>query len=139
MKTILGLAPWLNRLVLVAASFIFTAISLRYLNDPVHASAAVGVTLNSPLALSTTRIGLGGFPLGIAIFSLVCLLSSRRLLAGVTLVTTVITTAIGVRLFSALSDGWVPESTRLFIPEAVILLLSLTGLILETARRRQTF
>jgi hypothetical protein len=53
---------------------------------------------------------------------------------GVTLVATVITTAILVRLFSIAADGVVPQSLRLFVPETAILLLSVTGLILGTAR-----
>jgi len=111
-------------------------IGLRYVADPVGASAATGVTLTSGLAVTTTRIGFGAFPLGFAIFSLVCLLSTRRLITGVSLVATVISTAIVVRLFSIVADGVVPQSLRLFVPETVILLLAFTGLLLEAARKQ---
>jgi hypothetical protein len=130
----LRFAPWINRLVLAAATLIFTMIGLRYIADPVGASAVTGVILSSGQAATTTRIGFGAFPLALAIFSFACLLSSRRLLVGVTLVATVITTAILVRLFSIAADGVVPQSLRLFVPETAILLLSVTGLILGTAR-----
>ncbi|HYL77398.1 MAG TPA: hypothetical protein VEU96_24505 [Bryobacteraceae bacterium] len=136
MKHFSRFAPWINRLVLAAATVIFTAIGLRYIADPVRASAATGVTLNSGLAETTTRIGFGAFPLAFAIFSFVCLLSRRRLLVGVSLVITVVTTAIAVRLFSIAADGMVPQSVRLFVPETAILLLSITGLLLEGARSR---
>jgi hypothetical protein len=129
-------APWINRLVLTAATFIFTMIGLRYIAHPVQAAAETGATLSSGLAATTTRVGFGAFPLAIAIFSFACLLSTRRLMIGVSLVCTVIATAIVVRLFSIAADGMVPQSTKLFVPETVIFVLSLTGLALETARAR---
>jgi len=137
MRNFQRFAPWINRLVLAAATLIFTMIGLRYISDPVRAAAATGATLNSALATTTTRIGLGAFPLGFAIFSFACLTSSRRLVAGVSLVATTVSTAIIVRLFSIRVDGLVAESSRLFVPETVILLLSLSGLLLEAARNRQ--
>ena len=134
MKNFAHFAPWINRLVLAAATLIFTTIGLRYITDPVRASAAIGATLSTGLAATTMRIGFGAFPLAFAIFSFACLLSTRRLLIGVSLVTTVVTTAIVVRLIGMVADGAVPQSVRLFVPEAVILLLSISGFILEGAR-----
>jgi hypothetical protein len=139
MKHFFRFAPWINRLVLGAATLIFTMIGVRHIADPVRASAAAGIVLNSGLAATTTRVGFGAFPLGFAIFSFACLLSTRRLRVGVSLVAIVITTAIVVRLFSIPTDGAAPESLRLFVPETIILLLSTGGLLLEAARlRRQT-
>jgi hypothetical protein len=137
MRSFQRFAPWINRLVLAAATLIFTLIGLRYISDPVRAAAATGATLNSALATTTTRIGFGAFPLGFAIFSFACLISARGLVAGVSLVATTVSTAIIVRLFSIRVDGLVSESSRLFVPETVILLLSLSGLSLEAARNRQ--
>jgi hypothetical protein len=137
MRSLQRFAPWINRLVLLAATLIFTMIGLRYISDPVRAAAASGATLNSSLATTTTRIGLGAFPLGFAIFSFTCLISARRLVTGVSLVATIISTAILVRLFSIRVDGLVAESSRLFVPETVILFLSLSGLLLEGVRIRQ--
>jgi hypothetical protein len=91
-------------------------------------------TLSSGLAATTTRIGFGAFPLAFAIFSFACLMSTRRLLVGVSLVATVVTTAIVVRLISIAADGMAAESVRLFVPETIILLLSVSGLLLENAR-----
>ena len=138
MRSFQRFAPWINRLVLAAATLIFTMIGLRYISDPVRASAATGATLNSALAMTTTRIGFGAFPLGFAIFSFMCLISARRLVTGVSLVATVVSTAIFVRLLSIRSDGLVVESSRLFVPETVILLLSLSGMLLEAAANKQT-
>jgi hypothetical protein len=131
------LAPWINRLVLGATTLIFTMIGLRYITDPVRASAATGVALTSGLAATTTRIGFGAFPLSFAIFSFVCLWSAQRRLAGVRLVITLVTTVIVVRLFSLMVDGAAPHSVRLFVPEAILLVAALAGLILESARPKQ--
>lgn len=136
MKHFSRFAPWINRLALAAAALIFTMIGVRYISDPVRASAATGVVLTPGLATSVTRIGFGAFPLAFALFSFGCLLSARRLRAGVSLVATVIATAIVVRLFSVAVDGATTQSVRLFIPEAGILALALSGLLLESGRRK---
>jgi hypothetical protein len=52
----------------------------------------------------------------------------------VQLVATLVTSAIVVRVIGMIADGAVPASSKLFIPEGVILLLSLTGLILQPKR-----
>ena len=127
-------APWINRLVLSVATVIFTAIGLRYITDPVGASAATGAALNSALAITTARIGFGAFPLSFALFSSYCLLSRQRLRTGVSLVTTVLTTAIVVRLISTVADGAAPQSIRLFVPESAILVLSIGGLMLSGSK-----
>lgn len=131
-------APWINRFVLLAGSFVFSMIGFRYIADPAYAAAKTGVTLHSALANATTRVGSGAFPLGFAIFCLACLMSGKRLVIGVKLVATVVTTAIFVRIFSMVVDGAVPESTRLFIPEGIILSLCLAGLFLDVLTRQQS-
>jgi hypothetical protein len=130
-------APWIHRIVLAAATLVFTGIGMRYIADPVQAAAATGATLNTALAATTTRIGFGAFPIGIAIFTFTSLLSSRRLVAGVRLVAILVTSAIVVRLIGIIADGAVPASSRLFVPEGVILALALTGLILQPKSERE--
>ena len=71
-------APWIARIVLTMASVIFTVIGLRYIGDPAGASAKTGVTLNTALAYTTTRVGFGAFPLALALFSFTCLISRRQ-------------------------------------------------------------
>ena len=137
MQRLARFAPWISRMVLLGATIIFSMIGLRYITDPVHASAQTGVSLGSALAATTTRVGFGAFPLGLAIFTFTWLISTRRLFTGVSLVAIVITTAIVVRILGMVADGPAPESTRLLIPEAVLLTLSVAGMILETARRRK--
>jgi hypothetical protein len=136
MKTLTRFTPWISRFVLLAATLIFTGIGLRFLVDPQSAAAGRGIVLNSPMAFTTVRIGLGGFPLAMAIVTLACLISSHRHVAGVWMVMTIITTAIVVRLIGVMMEGAAPESVRLFIPEGVLLALCVTSLLLGQERRR---
>jgi hypothetical protein len=138
MQRLTRFAPWISRTVLVGATFVFSVIGLRYITDPVHSSAKIGISIASALAATTTRVGSGAFPLGLAIFTLICLLSTRWLLAGVGLVSVVATTAIVVRVLGMVADGPASESTRLFIPEGILLALSVTAIILETRRSRMS-
>jgi hypothetical protein len=115
----------------------FSMIGLRYIADPVRASAETWVSLNSALASTTTRVGSGAFPLGFALFTLACLVSARLRLTGVHLIATVAGTAIVVRIVGLVADGPEQASTRLFIPEGVMLTLAVAGIVLERARRRQ--
>jgi hypothetical protein len=127
-------APWIQRIVLAAATFVFGVIGTRYVADPVQAATATGATLNTAFAVTTTRVGFGAFPLGVAIFTVTSLFSTRRLVPAVQLVATLVTSAIVVRVIGIIADGAVPASSKLFIPEGVILLLSLTGLLLQPKR-----
>jgi len=136
MTKLIRFAPWINRFVLLGATLVFSMIGLRYIIDPAHAAAATGVTFNSAFASTTTRVGSGAFPLGLAIFAFACLISTRRLLVGVSLIATVITTATAVRIVGIVVDGPEPDSIRLFIPEGIMLILAVTGMVLETSRRR---
>jgi hypothetical protein len=136
MKTLSNFTPWISRLVLLAATLVFTRIGFRFIPDPHPAAAAAGIVLNSPLATAMVRIGLGGFPLALAIVTLACLISTHRHVIGVWVVMTVITTAIVVRLVGVVMDGAAPEGVRLFIPEGVLLTLCVTSLLLGQDRRR---
>ena len=122
-------APWIARLVLAMASVIFTVIGFRYIGDPAGASAKTGVTINTALGSTVTRIGFGAFPLAFALFSFTCLLSSRRLYEGVRLIATLAATVIAVRLYSTAADGFERESIVLFIPEVILLALSITAIV----------
>jgi hypothetical protein len=124
---VLRLAP------LVMMTVIFTLVSFRYLSDPVHATAAAGISFTSPGGITVARVGFAGFPLSFAILAFTCLISARRRLAGLYMVLTVASVVIAVRTFGILVDHST-ESARLLGPEAVLLILSLTAVRFETAR-----
>jgi hypothetical protein len=137
MERLTHFGPWISRTVLVGATVIFSGIGLRYIIDPVHSSARTGINMGSALAATTTRVGSGAIPLGLAIFTLICLLSTHWLIPGVSLVSVVATTAIGVRILGLVADGPAPQSTMLFIPEGILLALSATAIYLEARRKRR--
>ena len=68
-------AIWVSRFPLIAATAIFTAISTRFLLDPVHSAAARGIVFSSNGGITVARVGFGAFPLAFAIILLTCLVS----------------------------------------------------------------
>jgi hypothetical protein len=128
---------WFDRLLLIAATFIMTMIAVRNLRDPIGATLPMGIVLNSPTAITVVRVGFGGFPLGFAIALVGCLIATRRLLTGVSLVAAVIGAATVARIQGLLVDGATSYNLALLRPEVVMLTLSLIAIVLERRRRRQ--
>lgn len=129
------LAPWLARLALVPPVVIFLAVAARNLSDPVGASAALGISLTTPEAITTTRIGFGAFPLAFALFLAACLVSGRRLLIGLALAATVTAVATAVRAVGIALDGTAAQSVKLLQAEIGLLGVLVAGLSVETSRR----
>jgi fucose permease len=96
----------------------------------------MGIVLNSPTAITVVRVGFGGFPLGFAIALLGCLIATRRLLAGASLVAAVIGAATVARIQGLLVDGVTSYNLALLRPETVLLTLSLVAVVLERRRRQ---
>jgi len=130
-------ATWLTRLILLAPTVIFALIASRYLFDPIHAGAAVGLAFNTPLALTIARVGFGGFPLACSIFTLSCLVSTRRILTGLSFVALIMAVALVVRVFGMLADGSARESMGLVRAESIMLVLFIAGIFIERRRRNQ--
>ena len=130
------IAPIVSRVPLIMLTGIFTLISVRYLLRPVQEAAAVGITFSSPGGITVARVGFAGFPLAFAILALACLVSSRRLLAGLYMALTLDSVVMAVRVFGILLDHST-QSAHLLIPEAVLLVLSLIAIRLEAARRHR--
>ena len=128
------LAPWLTRLMLLAPTIIFALIASRYLFDPIRAGAAVGLAFNTPRAITVTRVGLGAFPLACSIFTLSCLVSTRRILTGLGFVAMIMAVALIVRLFGMHVDGSVRENMGLVRAESIMLVVFLVGIFIERGR-----
>jgi|SRR5690242_12066547 hypothetical protein len=129
--------PWLTRLLLLPPTIIFTLIAARHIARPVQAAAAEGISLNSPLGITITRVGLGGFPLGCAIFTFFCLLSTRRILTGLLFVWNMVGVLLGVRVIGILADGTARQNLRLVGAEIGLLTIVTIGILLELALRRE--
>ena len=131
-------ASILPRIPLVAATFVFGAIALRYLTDPIHAAAAAGIVFTSAGGITTARIGFAAFPLAFAILTASCLASRRRVLTGLYVVLTVVAVALAVRLLGIALDHSASQSARLIWPEVALLVFSGVGVRLELGHRRRS-
>jgi hypothetical protein len=87
--------------------------------------------------MTIARVGFGAFPLACSLFTLSCLLSSRRLLTGLGFVATVMSAALVVRVFGMLADGTTKENMHLVVAELVFFVLMLAGILIERGRRQQ--
>jgi hypothetical protein len=119
------IAPWFSRAVLLAALTVLALIGRKYIGDPFGAAAASDMTLDSPLAATNMRASFGAFPLGCALFVLLCLLTSRRI--GLVFVALIIGTVLIVRLFGIVADGAFADSLRVLTAETVLFCLSLAA------------
>jgi len=128
---------WFNRLLLTVGTFIMTTIALRNLRDPIGATMPIGIVLSSPTAITFARVGLGGFPLGLAVALFGCLISTRRLLVGVSLLLAVIGAVTVARIQGLVMDGVTSYNVQRLRPEIALLILSTIGIALERRRRSE--
>jgi hypothetical protein len=135
MNSFWKLSPWISRFIIVAVAGLFTMISLKFVFDPRAAAANSGIIIEPGLGYTNTRAGFGGFPLGFAAILIFCLFSSRRFLAALSSIATVAAVILAVRLFGAAQDATFGQSAHLLIPEALLLVISLLGAVMETKRR----
>jgi hypothetical protein len=119
--------PWISRAVLLAALTVLALISRKFIGHPVDAAAASDMTLGSPLAITNMRASFGAFPLGCALFVLICLVTSSLRKTGLIFVALIVGTALAVRVFGVVADGTLTESLRVLIAETVLLSLSLAA------------
>lgn len=118
---------WFSRAVMFAALVVLGLISSKFIGHPADAATASNIILGSPLAITNMRASFGAFPLGCALFLLVCLLTSSLRRTGLVFVMLIIGTALAVRIFGVVADGTFAESLRLLIAETVMFGLSLAA------------
>jgi hypothetical protein len=129
------ISPWLSRLIILAVAGLFTMISVKFVFDPREAAANAGIMIQPGVGTTNTRAGFGGFPLGFAAILVFCLFSSRRLLPALSSIVTVAAVILAVRLYGAAADRTFSQSAYLLIPETILLVISLLGVVMETLRR----
>jgi hypothetical protein len=127
-------APWLTRLLLLAAATLFFLIGLKYLRAPVENAGADAIILGSVMAISRVRVAFGAFPLSLSLILLGSLLSRKRVLGGLTVLATTIAVVTAARLLGIVLDGPAEEAIRLLRVEAVLLALSVAAIFIERAR-----
>lgn len=127
---------WLSRIVLLAATLLFSMIALRNLFDPVGSGVPHDITFGSAAGVTVARVGFGGFPLAFAIILLSCLAAERRLLAGLAFLTVLAIVVTAARLLGLVLDGPAPFTVHVLKPEVGLIIASTTAFFLERRRRR---
>jgi hypothetical protein len=136
MSTLTRRSIWFSRIVLAGATLLLTRIALSYITDPVGAVISHEITLGSAEAITIMRVS-GGVFLGIAIILLACVVSKRRLLAGLGFLATIATTILAIRLMGLALDGPAPFTLKVLKPEVALVMLSTSAFFLERRRRRE--
>lgn len=136
MKRKLRHTIWFSRVVLLAATLLFSIIALQHLLDPVRAVAPHEITLGSAAGVTVARVGLGGFPLGFAIVLLTCLAADRRLLVGLGFLAVVAIVVTAARVLGLVLDGPAPFTLHVLRPEVALIIASTTAFFLERRRRQ---
>jgi hypothetical protein len=130
------IAPFVSRLALLSATFIFAAIARKYILDPVGTAQAMGMLLQTPLSVTDMRSSFGAFPLALAVIALTCATANSRHVIGLAVIATVIAVVLTVRLIGISLDGTLAQSGRPLLGEIVLLTLNLVGLLGYAARRK---
>ena len=124
---------WFGRVVLGAGVLLFTQLGLKDIVSPVAVAARTHTTLGSPDAITVVRVQ-GGVFISIAVVLAYCLASKRRLLAGLSVLATIITGVAGLRLIGLIVDG--PGSFTVMTLKAEVALAVLSACAALLDRRR---
>jgi cytochrome b561 len=128
-------APWLNRAILALPLLLFVLIGFKYLATPDKVATASGMLLRSQAAVTDLRVE-GAVFFALAALTLASLLDTRRILAGLGLIATVVGFVTAARILGYVVDGPAAETTFKLVPEVVLLTLSSAGIVVELGRRR---
>jgi len=125
-------AAVLRRAPLTMMTVIFTLISFRFLVHPVRSAAEAGIGFTAPGGITIARVAFAAFPLALAILAFSSLISARWRLAGLYMALIVDSVVMAIRILGF----WLDHSTAsapLLAPEAVLLVLSIVAIRLESA------
>ena len=135
MTTWLRRTIWFSRALLLVASILFLAIAARNIVDPAAAEGPVGIAFNSAGGVTVGRVGFGAFPLAFALILIACLVSERRLLAGLWFLSTLVVVLTAVRILGLVVDGPAAFNLKVLRPEIALAVLSTVAVRLEGRRR----
>ena len=130
-------APWLSRLVMFPPIIIFTAISLRYFANPAH--AVTGTTLNTPEALTDTRV-IGAWTLTLLLMLVTFLSAKSRLWLGHLQLAFFMASTLVVRVFGFVHDGTtlaMGNQRVITMVEVIFLVLNSIGLAVQAIWLRE--
>ena len=136
MRNIALRSIWFSRVVLAAATLLFSMVGLRGLFDPVGSSAVHQIILGSNAGVTVARVAFGGFPLALGLIFVGCLVSEERVLSGLSVLVTVAVVLTGARVLGIALDGPAPFTMRVLKPEIGLVVASAVALAFERARRQ---
>lgn len=136
LSPVLRRSVWFGRLVLAAATILFSLIALRQIADPTGASTAHQIALGSSDAITIMRVT-GGLFLGVALVLAACIVSDRRLIAGLGVLLTVNAAVAAVRVTGLILDGPGPFTLQVLKPELALTALSAIAFLVERRRRQR--
>ncbi len=131
--------PWFSRLVMVPPALIMLMVSARYIFNPAHAAAPIGVSLTTPDALTDTRV-VGGLTFTIAFVIASAIFSPGALRFGHAIIVVLMAAILLVRMFGFAQDGTtfaMGDQKLKTIGESAFLILNSFGFLLQTLRMRQ--
>jgi hypothetical protein len=136
MDTLSKFGIWMNRIVIMAVSILFSIIGIKNILHPIQNTEQSGIILNSATALSVVRVSMGAFPLAFAVILLAGLLIRRQLFGAILSVFIIIVITTIVRIASLQIDGHSDFGLKVLKPEIMITVFSTIGLYLELRRKK---
>ncbi|HEX4573772.1 MAG TPA: DUF4345 family protein [Gemmatimonadales bacterium] len=126
---------WFSRFVLGGATLMMARLGTGNVLDPIGDASKRNMTLTSPDAITVMRVQ-GGLVVGFAAILAFCVVSERRLLAGLGVLATISAAIAGTRVLGLALDG--PGTFTLMVvkPEVILAVLSTLALFLEWRRSR---
>lgn len=124
----------LSRIVLVLGGLVLTAIGSKYVMHPVAAAAASGLQVANAVGKTNVRASFGAFPLACAFVIFACAISRRAHGFGLSLLATVIGTALLVRAFGVVADGTFIQSRVVLAAETVLFTAAIAALAARSLR-----
>ena len=135
MSAWLRLSVWFSRFVLCGATLMMARLGMGSVLDPVGDAGRRGMTLGSPDAITVMRVQ-GGLVAGFAMILAYCVVSERRLLAGLGVLATISAAIAGTRVLGLALDGPGPFTLMVLKPEVVLVAVSTLALFVDWRRSR---
>lgn len=129
-------ATWLARLPLLFATGFFLFLASRWLLDPVETAARYGIVAGAADGLADLR-GNGAVFVALSAVMAACLVSARRVLPGLQLLTGIVGVTLATRAVILVYAGITPLSLRITGFELLFLAVAAAGLLLERSRLRR--
>ena len=125
---------WISRVLLVFPIGLFGFIGWRYLTNPIGTAGLDLISLDSPAAVTDMRV-IGALFFACGLITMFYL-STRRLLAGLSFVLTVVAVITAARAIGFWTDGPAPGTVSKLTTELVLLTIFIVGSLAEFARDR---